>query len=388
MKNNCYLDTAFLERLMREHQPQKNIHVKDVQPLKVDSSASILAALTAGRSGKAIGHFGLSIIFEEERLTQTRKLVLKVKPHGREIVDMLAGLAGLCSPEVARVYNSYKARTGFQHTHLRELEVYRHLHGPLMPHIYGLQADQEQETYLILMEYLEEVTLLNSVTAPERWTDAHIKQALTQVAAWHATHLNRFPAINAAYWDDAPCRSYMLELTPLWEVLLHSAATTFPDLYTPSRAALLKAAIAQLPTYWQELEAMPKTFIHNDLNPRNTCFKGEGETLRFCVYDWELATWHVPQYDIVELLCFILDQDRYHLRKDYLAFYGHKLHALTGQFADAQAFQRGFALAALDFGLHRLGMYLMAHAVNPYPFLPRVVNSYFNTLEQFRPFAN
>ena len=37
------------------------------------------------------------------------------------------------------------------------------------------------------------------------------------------------------------------------------------------------------------------------------------------------------------------------------------------------------------FGLHRLGMYLMAHALSPYPYLPRVVASYFDTLAQLRP---
>ena len=131
---------------------------------------------------------------------------------------------------------------------------------------------------------------------------------------------------------------------------------------------------------------MPKTLVHNDLNPRNTCFKRRADgRLQFCAYDWELATYHVPQYDVVELLCFVLDADRYHLRAGYLEYYRQCLHARTGRFADPAAFRTGFDLAALDFGLHRLGLYLMAHTVSPYPFLPRVVDSYFDTLTQLQP---
>jgi hypothetical protein len=90
----------------------------------------------------------------------------------------------------------------------------------------------------------------------------------------------------------------------------------------------------------------------------------------------------VPQYDLVELLCFVLDRERYGLRGAYLEFYRQALHDQTGLYADAQGFRRGFALAARDFGLHRLGLYLMGHSVSPYPFLPRVVESYFDTLAQ------
>ncbi|WBA40379.1 hypothetical protein [Hymenobacter canadensis] len=93
-------------------------------------------------------------------------------------------------------------------------------------------------------------------------------------------------------------------------------------------------------------------------------------------------------YDAVELLCFVLEADRYHLRPAYLEHYRHILHALTGRYPDPAAFRRETHYAALDFGLHRLGMYLMAHSVGPYPFLPRVVESFFDTLAQTVPAKN
>ncbi|MBC8083330.1 MAG: phosphotransferase, partial [Hymenobacter sp.] len=175
---------------------------------------------------------------------------------------------------------------------------------------------------------------------------------------------------------------------PLWNALLTNAATHCPALYGPGRVGLLRTAIRQIPAYWGWLENRPKTLIHNDLNPRNTCFKRQDDTLRLCAYDWELATCHVPVYDVVELLCFVLTERYYHLRPMYLEYYRQTLHRLTGRYADAKAFRQEAGYAALDFGLHRLGLYLMAHTVSPYPFLPRVVDSYFNTLAQLRPLAS
>ena len=382
MQLHHFTSPQFIEQLMHEHRPHSAIHVKDVQLLAVDNSASILSVLTAGRSERPLGHVGLRVTYQEGGKEQVRNMVMKIKPHGREIVDMLASLATACGEELHRVYQQYKELTGFQYSHMREVEVYKQLSSALQPEIFGFYVNHEEEVYILLMEYLQEVTLLNSVMEPQRWSDAHIKQSLLQMGQWHARHLNRPLPINGRYWDDAPSKNYMLELRPLWQALLENAGSKFPLLYTSERCSQLQLAINNILQYWQELEAMPKTLVHNDFNPRNTCFKEIGGELHLCLYDWELATYHVPQYDVVEFLSFVLDEDRYALRLPYLEFYREVLHRLTGQYSDAEQFKRGFALAALDFGLHRISMYMMAHSVSPYPFLPRVVNSYFDTLEQ------
>jgi hypothetical protein len=295
---------------------------------------------------------------------------------------MLGSLAQACGEPLATVYPAFAARTGFHYTHHRELAAYQLPAAGLMPTIWGVYADEAQEAYCVLMEYLEDVSLLNSVMTPGAWTDAHIRAALTQLAGWHAHHLTTTPPQDC---DDQPSRAHMQALAPLWEALLANAAAHHPALYPAARVCTLRAAIAQIPTYWAALEKMPRTLIHNDLNPRNTCFKTGPDGPLLCAYDWELATWHVPQYDVVELLSFVLAEDRYHLRLGYLEHYRQALHALTGRYADAEAFLFGAGYAALDFGLHRLGMYLMAHSVSPYPYLPRVVDSYFDTLAQLRP---
>ncbi|HEX8427913.1 phosphotransferase [Hymenobacter sp.] len=379
-----FLSPAFLEEMLWPLASGKAASVLAVEPLALDNSASILVALTAGQCAQTIGHFGLTVTLEIGGQTQQHAMVLKVKPHGREISAMLGSLAQACGGELADVYPAFATRTGFQHTHQRELAVYQLPAAGLMPRIWGTYINEEAEIYCVLMEYLQEVTLLNSVLAPHTWTDLHLRTALNQMAHWHARHLIT-TAAHQSQWPDQPSKAYMQELTPLWSALLTNATTHFPDLYTPSRTALLRTAIQQIPGYWAWQEKQLRTLVHNDLNPRNTCFRNQGDELQLCAYDWELATYHVPVYDVVELLCFVLAEDRYHLRLTYLEHYRQALHHHTGRYADAEAFRREASYAALDFGLHRLGLYLMAHTVSPYPFLPRVVNSYFDTLAQLQP---
>ncbi len=378
MIKSPYFTPAFLQQLMQQHTPCDDVIVLDVQLTDVDSSASILAALASAHTGLLIGHFGMNVTFTKNGEESTVKMVMKIKPHGDEIVAMLNMLASACGGKLASVYDQYKAMTGFQYTHLREQEIYSKLKPAFTPVIYGMYTNDEDRVYIILMEYLDGVELLNSVMAVEHWHDEHIKTALKQMAEWHSSMFHLPAILNKDIWPDAPSLEYMTGLKPLWIALLHNAAEKFPGLYLPERVEVLEQGIDSLEAHWLELDDLPKTLIHNDLNPRNSCFKNTGGKKEFCLYDWELATFHIPQYDVAEFLCFVLDEDRYHKRQQYVDYYRNELNRLTGSYGDATAFNRHLHLAALHFGMHRLGMYMMAHSVSPYPFLPRVVNSFFD----------
>lgn len=99
------------------------------------------------------------------------------------------------------------------------------------------------------------------------------------------------------------------------------------------RVAMVNKAIDNLPCIWAPIESAPHTLIHNDCNPRNVCLRcppshsSSSQEVSFvpdvgastlpgpipfqdpqtlCMYDWELAMVGVPQYDIIEFLCFTL----------------------------------------------------------------------------------
>jgi Ecdysteroid kinase-like family len=379
---NEFLSTTVVQELMQAHSPSKSIQVISIERFSMDNSASILVTLTTGQTDRLIGHFGLAVTYLENGILKTQNMVMKIKPHGSVITSMLNGLAQAVGGELAPIYSEHKERTGFAYTHLREQEIYTKLPSSITPKIFGTLSDPENERYIILMEYLQEVELINEVMAPEKFSDQHIKAALSQIATWHAQNFGHDLRLDKKIWSDRPSSKNMEALKPLWKALLSNAATHFPSLYNKEYVDLLNQAIINIPNYWKELDRLPKTLVHNDFNPRNICFKKENGELKLCAYDWELATFHIPQYDVVEFLCFVLDKDRYHLREEYLEYYRLALKQHLPSVSNTNKFKREFDWAALDFGLHRLGMYMMAHTLSPYPFLPRVVESFFDTLKQ------
>ncbi|MFT3703206.1 MAG: aminoglycoside phosphotransferase family protein [Agriterribacter sp.] len=371
---------ASVENMMRSFAPEKNIRVNHISTFTIDNSASILMALAEAGTQNPYGHFGLDVTYSEDGKERKRKMVMKVKPHGDTMVNLVNSLSVACGEKLNSVYRNYKTLTGFQQTHLREQEIYTKLKPAIAPNIYGVVTDASENVFAVLMEYLDDVLLLNSVMQLELWTDEYIKATLKQLAEWHAFTMNNNIELEKALFNDMPSLRSMTHLMPALHALLDNAASYFPGLYTEENVKTGKKIIGSVPEYWQQLEQLPKAFIHNDCNPRNICFKKVADQQRLCIYDWELATFHIPQYDVAEFLCFVLDEDRYHLRKEYVAYYRGILHAHTGRHPDATKFYNEFLLAANDFGIQRLGLYMMAHKVSPYPFIPRVVKSFFDTV--------
>lgn len=128
-----------------------------------------------------------------------------------------------------------------------------------------------------------------------------------------------------------------------------------------------------MPNWWQRLDTLPKTLVHNDFNPRNIAFRKTSSGLRLCVYDWELATLNVPQHDLAELLVFVLDDQV--TRETVLTYVEHHRRALER--ASDQSFAQdnwwqGFCDALKDLMINRIAMYMMAHTARHYDFMERV----------------
>lgn len=100
----------------------------------------------------------------------------------------------------------------------------------------------------------------------------------------------------------------------------------------------MNKAIDNIPQIWTLFESVPHTLVHNDCSPRNICLRypttpsslsssssshppaltnhnsggSSSDSVPFqdprtlCIYDWELATVGVAQYDVAEFLCFTL----------------------------------------------------------------------------------
>ncbi len=364
---------------------QRALRRTDVEVMSIEAidglqmGSSIITELTARKVNKLVGHFPLKMSYQgADQVVQEAAVIAKVKPLDEEVVLMINSMASMCGGQLASNHNKYKNKLGFNGCHLRELEIFAQTDERFikhMPTVYGLHEDPQREAYVLTMELLDGMVLMDSADDVSGWQSEHIEAAIKGIAEVHSVWYGREDELQAEPWLGPVMTSAdMTEMIPLWEALEVHAAEEFPDLVPRRVLQYYLSFVRSLPQWWPMIESMPRTLIHNDFNPRNICLRPTDDGLRLCAYDWELATLGLPQHDLAEFLVFVLgvnpaveDVDHYvELHRQTL-----EKHAQTT--IDPAIWREGYKYALMDLTVNRMALYMMAHTFRHYEFMERVV---------------
>ncbi len=370
-----YFTKEFISEIMNARFKGEVVSIEAVKRFEIDNSASILVTLTSASSDEFIGHYGIEVDYSIDQTKFKKKMVMKVKPHGRAISDMLAGLSNLCSEELYKNYHPVKEITGFQNTHDKEINIYKTYNFDFFPEIFGYYVNEKNNLYIILMEYFENPIMLNSVMDTQSWDYEKINLGISAIIKWTEVNYNNTKWYTELY-NDSRDINQIEKLIPCWHSLLNNASINFPELYNSDLCNKLKFGITNFIQLYSKTKHLPKSIIHNDFNPRNAFFKKNEGELRICIYDWELAFEYFPVYDLIEFLSFTSSTIN---EKQIDDFFNNLYHSITEKLDDSITIHEYYntaLLSAYDFGLHRLGMYMMAHSVSNYPFIPHLVKNY------------
>jgi NADP-dependent 3-hydroxy-3-methylglutaryl-CoA reductase len=361
----------------------ESLEIESVEALEpLDANNSILTQLTSRSVDRLIGHFPVRLRYRTDRAVPHGQidLVLKVKPLDREVITMANAVAVMCGGRAAAVHRKFRDHTGFAGCHTRELEVYAQTDPRFRDHvpaIYDIVRDDSREAYILVMENLAGMTLLNSADDIGGWHHQHVEAAIDGLARLHSLWYRREAELLALPWIGIPRTAVATaEMGELWQALLDHAADEFPNWFTREDVISHQAYIDRIREWWPQLDRMPKTLVHNDFNPRNLAFRQDAGRLRLCAYDWELATAHVPQHDLAELLCFVLRPDCPTEDVDNcVERHRRALECAAGASIHAGEWRHGFALCLRDILINRMGLYLMVHTIQPYRFVGRVLGT-------------
>ena len=344
----------------------------------VELGSSIITELSKQNEDKLIGHFPYRMQFDSPTAgSYQREVMVKSKPTDGEVIQMINNLATLGQADLAAEFKRYGGKIDLLGCHVRELAVYQQQDERFVryvPEVYGIYQNDEREIYLLVLERLCHMELMDSADDVSGWTHDHIIAALDGIADIHSIWLGREEELRRQPWlSYPPTAERMQAVSPFWDLLAVQAHEEFPEWFEASDLDRFRRILADLPQWWQALDQMPKTLIHNDFNPRNLAFRPTPEGRRLCVYDWELATLNVPQHDVAELLIFVLDE---HVALDdlqrYVEHHRQALEQASGQALDPDLWWEGFRCAAKDLLINRVAMYTMAHAAKHYEFMERV----------------
>ena len=241
------------------------------------------------------------------------------KGAGEKLISMMGELVGKSSKEEGTEFA--RALAFFQHSQIRDVQLAKAaMQDPIlqavMPNIYYVKYDNEQDKSFFVMERFNTAIYSHidcieggSSFGHDSWTTDAIHHVLAGIATVHAKFLDNITAlpeaVRSALLDGTSLISSSAKFMKIETSLLRQRK---PGLLSDFAKETIDK-IADNASYIEHtLQRYPKTLVHKDFSNRNCCLRrhpSKGQTY-LCAYDWELATLHVPQIDVVQFLSFVL----------------------------------------------------------------------------------
>ena len=377
------LDRNFFEVILRQYYASELLRVQDVTKMHDVSEESITTELSSWQYASQVGLWKYHVRFSDSARIEPKSLELfvKVKPRDRDVLVVAERVAMMCDEKVGKAFGRHKNCLGILGCHQREINVYRQQDPRFqrhVPEVYAAIENEAQREWIVVLESLAGMELLNSANDVSGWRPCHIEAAIRGIAQVHSIWFEREPELSAQSWlGPRVSAAEMAEMKDLWEPLTSYACGYFTNWVDERSRSIVEGIVSDVGQWWQLLERMPQTLIHNDFNPRNIAFRNDKGEVRLCAYDWELATLGVPQHDLAELLCFVLPTDcSRESVLEYIQLHRECLSKAAGCSIDADAWQFGFRLALRDLIMNRFSMYFLMQPFRPQQFLPRIIRTW------------
>jgi thioester reductase-like protein len=374
------IEPELLERAL--HQASPGARLLEARQSGRLGEHGITTELAAWRHSRGLGLFRYQLRHEDGTLP----VVVKVKPSDAEVIDVATHVAHQCEPRLGEAFARFPRLLGFAGSHLREMELYTQRDPRFLRHAPACLAahrDDEASRWMLVLEDLQPLELIDSADREGAWGRPQLEAAVRGIAQVHAI------GYSGHGWEGLTLprpvtTEEMTHAGELWSALEHHSRECFTQAGGTLLPAIHHQLVQELGRWWEPLEKLPRTLIHNDFNPRNLALRREGGELRLCAYDWELATLGVPQHDLAELLCFTLsarasvDEVRH-----YLELHRLTLERETGRRVDSEAWEQGFRASLGDLLINRFAAYTVPHRFRRQRFLERVLSTWLRLHELF-----
>ncbi len=377
IKLNEFSPTYF-EPYLHHYFDDKTIKVKHMElDQSFELTGSIVTEMTSRKLRKTIGLFPFDIQYLNSSGQHQLQVMVKIKPTHQEVTGATRQLVSMCAEELFNAFNLHHEHIGIEKCDVRELAIFRQKDLRFVkntPKLIGTYEDSSREAYVLLQERLINMELMDSVDQVSAWQSHHYDAAILGLAELHSIWYEQDSELLDKVWlGKHPTQIGRKKASELYLNLIKHARDEFPNWVTEEDIKRLQNIISNIPVWWSHLEKMPRTLIHNDFNPRNIAFRRDVDGIRLCAYDWELATLHIPQFDLAELLIYVLDHG---VQNDELIAHVDAFHQAleiqTRKHIDLDVFRYGFKLAIMDFSITKMPMYLLTHTFRESLYIPRM----------------
>ena len=371
--------TSIVEKILSSN-PELSNH--NIAPIGEITGHGIITELCSWRTQQEIGLFSFDLDYRTQQNTLIEaQTILKAKANEQELQSLVTEIAQLCSPTLGEMFSKYPEQIGLQMSGLRESKIYAFAYSAFKrhtPHFYGYFLHPSTKRHYLLLEHLDAAVLMeNSIT--ECWSSKQIGVAIIGLARLHSVFYCQTHLLEKQEWiSNYSTYSEMQNALPLWQALLNHAREYYDEWLGIDSAQLLRHILESLSSWTMIWHTSPLTLIHNDFNPRNIAIRDNNLSMELCVFDWELATIGLPQYDLAELLCFVSPEDLGLEQLElFLRMHRLKLQEESGYEICAELWAEGFHVALNRLIIDRFAKYCIIHRFQPKNYLKNVIRNWF-----------
>ena len=357
-----------------------------VQSAPLENQNGIVSVLMGSKTGPT-GHRIYSVHWRDGSKTGVLKIVGKIRGSDQRGLEHFREKLNRLSPQLALAFDMDRPHplTGI---HIREL-AFNKMREPviqkLRPRVFGTESSAENGTYEIFMECFEGGSFLNAMADNSKWSSSAIHAALAGIAQLHGRYLEDFSHVEKQGIVNRYALENNADSVVARKVMLEYCLKNSLGFLSGGMKALLLKMLEDLAATSRKLAASPLTLCHYDFNPRNLFLKSKKGRFELCLYDWEVATVHVPQRDVCEFVASVIPQNSTidsHL--ECIEFYRKSLNGASNLSFTRQAFMEIYILACVDFALSKIIRLGIVNGVTPLSWFPRYVGVHLNFLSQAR----
>ena len=365
------LTPTFFNHLL--HRPEEWGPVVEANPIPSEDSGSLVMELTSQISRRPCGLWGYQVRYADRLASE--KVFVKAKVTDQELLLAFEIMAGIHSPGLGELLHENRKDNPFNRFHIREIKIAELQDEPLRaltPKTLGTITNEKREISILAQEYLENLELFNSAEQRVRWTRPYLEAAISQISRMHAHFIPKAQSLRGEEWMFIMDEDRVWRLSEVHFELARQLQVGGYDWFTDEDLEFHRHSIGVLANAWSEVEKMPQTLIHGDFNPRNIGFRPQepGKDLELVAYDWELATVHLPQRDVAELLSFtLLESTTDQEILEWVEWHRQSFAAQSGLATDPEQWRLGYVYALMDLILHRFPIYSVAQNFRQVHFL-------------------
>ncbi len=378
-----------VEQWLRESLGEPALRVEDIHPPE-RASAELAETWRSEKYGGG----------DDQQLMGVLALDAVVRPasgSGRATLPLLlkartgAGLGRTAMPdwfrrarvELSRSLPSYASTEEFLDSRDREIGVYRlqkqhPAFAQYMPRRLGDRVRPEHDEYVLLAERVDHTKLMDTADDVSAWNAERTLTMTDAMAALHAPWLGRTAGLAMGPWPkEVRAASAIVSDRELWQQLIEAGRRNFPAIVGDDTYRTCTQLVDTIGAWYPPRDALPQTLVHDDLNPRNACFREDGRPL---IYDWELAMLDVPQRDQAEFLTFVLtprsdgtlDRDPV---LELVERHRSTLARMSGLSLDRDAWWEGFRVAVRLEAINRVPLQWLFYRVIELGYVERITRT-------------